>query len=106
MTTEDLRPEDLSPLFIPLKTEFYRAFQDGTKLEEFRVNGPRWNLNTCQIGRRVTLSHGYSSAERMTGVITGVRLIHDVATLPGWAACYGSKPGPCIAIRIAIISLP
>lgn len=57
------------PLFIPLKTEFYDRFADGSKTEELRLHGPRWNENTCRIGRAVTLSKGYGKANRMSGRI-------------------------------------
>lgn len=52
------KPE--KPLFIPLKTEWFRMFEDGTKDTEYRAYGPRWNENTCRVGRAVTVSHGYS----------------------------------------------
>jgi hypothetical protein len=57
------------PLFVPLKTEWFRAFASGSKREEFRVFGPRWNERTCAVGRRVTLSHGYSRRERLHGQV-------------------------------------
>lgn len=57
------------PLFIPLKREFYKKFKDGTKTEELRLYGKRWNENTCRIGRGVTLSLGYGRKNRMSGKI-------------------------------------
>ena len=57
------------PLFIPLKTEFYEAFKNGSKTEELRRYGPRWNHDTCLIGRHVILSRGYGKQNRMSGVI-------------------------------------
>jgi len=48
------------PLFIPLRTEWFRRFEDGTKDTEYRAYGPRWNERTCRIGRRAVISHGYS----------------------------------------------
>ena len=59
----------MKPLFIPLKTEYYEAFKDGSKTEELRLYGPRWNDNTCQPGREVTISKGYGKKNRMKGVI-------------------------------------
>lgn len=47
-------------LFIPLKKEWYRAFELGAKNTEFRAYGPRWNERTCRPGRKATLSCGYS----------------------------------------------
>lgn len=88
----------MKPLFIPLKTEFYLAFIDGTKNEEYRPEGPRWNRHTCAIGRRVVLSHGYGKADRCEGVITAFRSTMELP--PGWSACYGDRPGPVACITI------
>jgi len=57
------------PLFIPLKTQYYEAFADGSKLSEIRLHGPRWNADTCTPGRRVTLSKGYGKKDRLSGSI-------------------------------------
>jgi len=57
-------------LFVPLKTEYFRAFADGTKQTEYRIYGPRWNERVCRVGRRVVLSNGYGKRERLTGTIT------------------------------------
>lgn len=62
----------LKPLFIPLKTEFFRAFESGAKIVEYRAYGPRWNERTCMPGRSVVLSHGYSG-DRIKAMI--VRLV-------------------------------
>jgi hypothetical protein len=59
----------MKPLFIPLKTEFYEAFERGEKRSELRLYGPRWNEKTCPPGRPVVLSKGYGKAHRMTAVI-------------------------------------
>lgn len=47
------------PLFIPLKTMWFRAFESRTKEVEYRAYGPRWNERTCFIGRKAVLAHGY-----------------------------------------------
>ncbi len=60
---------NIKPLFIPLKSEYYEAFEDGTKTEEVRVYGARWNHKTCKVGREVVLSKGYGKHSRMTGKI-------------------------------------
>lgn len=57
------------PLFIPLKAEFFEAFQAGTKTEELRRYGPRWNERTCRVGRAVVLSRGYGRQARLQGRI-------------------------------------
>lgn len=56
-------------LFIPLKAEFYDAFAAGSKTEELRRYGPRWNERVCRIGRDVTLSRGYGKSARLSGRI-------------------------------------
>lgn len=59
----------MNPLFVPLKTKYFNEFASGEKTEELRAYGPRWNENTCPIGRQVTLSHGYGKNQRLTGKI-------------------------------------
>ncbi len=70
----------IKPLFIPLKTEYFNAFKDGTKKHEFRV-GNRWNEKHCTVGRKVTLSKGYGKHERLNGVITSFEVV-SVNDLP------------------------
>lgn len=57
------------PLFIPLKTEWFEAFERGEKRSELRRYGPGWNERTCRPGRSVTLSCGYGKHRRMTATI-------------------------------------
>lgn len=57
------------PVFIPLKTEWYNAFEAGTKQHELRKYGPRWNTEACRVGREVVISCGYGKHRRMRGVI-------------------------------------
>lgn len=61
----------MKPLFVPLKTEHFLAFRDGTKRVEYRLYGPRWNESTVVPGRAVTLSHGYSG-DRIVGTVTAM----------------------------------
>lgn len=91
------------PLFVPLKTEYYRAFENGEKREELRAYGPRWNETVCTVGRAVTLSHGYGLKERMSGKIWKFKRQHGTTfgstyqaailkcfgTLDIWIACIG-----------------
>lgn len=69
----------MKPLFIPLKTEYFRAFEIGTKRTEYRLYGPRWNEGTVLKGRSVTLSHGYSGA-RISGVVKRMRIMPNTIT--------------------------
>lgn len=55
-----------NPLFVPLKAEFYEAFERGDKTVEYRRYGPRWNERSCYPGRSATLSYGYGKQRRMT----------------------------------------
>lgn len=57
-------------LFIPLKRQWFDAFADGSKKVEYRLYGPRWNERVCRVGRRATISCGYSGA-RLYGVVEG-----------------------------------
>lgn len=59
----------MKPLFIPLKTEYFVAFADGSKRDELRRYGRRWNEKTCKVGRDVILSKGYGKKNRMPGRI-------------------------------------
>ncbi len=105
MTTTEPTPERLQskPLFIPLKREFFEAFEAGTKTEEFRQHGARWNERTCSIGRAVTLSLGYGRQRRIHGIVTGFRTAPAPLGVPaGWIACYGSEPSTAACIRIDI----
>lgn len=62
------------PLFIPLRTEYFRQFENGEKQIEYRRYGRGWNERTCLIGKRAILSHGYSGA-RLEAVIANFRII-------------------------------
>lgn len=93
----------MKPLFIPLKTEFFEAFALGEKTVEYRKHGPRWNAETCAIGREVVIRKGYGKIDRIRGVITGFWVDRNPTNLPGWTECYGVHPGDaavCIQIEV------
>lgn len=93
----------MKPLFIPLKSEYYDAFADGTKQTEFRPYGPRWNERTCREGREVILSRGYGRKHRMRGVVVDFRRYKWPTRTRLWKAIYGDKPiefAACIGIRV------
>lgn len=89
------------PLFIPLRSEYYEAFSNGSKTEELRLYGPRWNERACAVGRAVTLSKGYGKKKRMAGRIWKFKRQHGATfgstykeaildcygTLDVWIAC-------------------
>lgn len=67
----------MKPLFIPLKTEYFKAFEDGSKNTEFRIYGPRWNEKICAVGRKVVLSKGYGKQSRIHGTISSFIITHS-----------------------------
>jgi hypothetical protein len=91
-----------SALFIPLRGEYFDAFARGEKRTEYRRRGPRWNAETCAIGRRVVLSRGYGKGQRLTGVITGFCYDTIPSRLPGWLECYGHGAGDAACITITL----
>lgn len=64
----------IKPLFLPLKTEYFNAFKNGSKTHELRV-GARWGHIYCHIGRKVILSKGYGKYERLNGMITSFEAV-------------------------------
>lgn len=68
------------PLFIPLNTKHYEAFEDGSKIYELRLHGKRWHRGTCWAGRDVTLSKGYGKKNRLHGKV-GIVWITDTDCL-------------------------
>lgn len=93
------------PLFIPLKREYFEAFKRGDKTREYRPHGKRWNVSTCRIGRRVTLSLGYGKAHRLHGVVSDLTVETEPQTLHGWTECYGDKHGEALCIGIKLDTL-
>jgi hypothetical protein len=93
----------MKPLFIPLKKEFFEAFERGEKSEEFRLYGNRWNEKNCPLGRSVVLSCGYGKSRRLGGFIFNFRKDYSPESLPGWTACYGDKKGPAACIGVCVL---
>lgn len=92
----------MKPLFIPLKREYFEAFNNHTKHTEYRIYGPRWNERTCAVGREVVLSLGYGKRHRLLGVISAFAQDSLITKLESWKACFGNHRGPaaCITIRV------
>jgi hypothetical protein len=90
------------PLFIPLKREFFEAFERGEKTEEYRPMGPRWNHETCRHGREVVLSLGYGKGRRLRGKIVAFTVHHRAFELPGWVECYGDRKGEAAVIGVKL----
>lgn len=89
-------------LFIPLKRQFFEAFERGEKRFEYRTYGPRWNERTCVIGRRVTLSLGYGKQRRLAGEVVSFHTCATPQLIPGWSACYGDAHFTAAVIGIRI----
>ena len=101
---------ELKPLFIPLKREFFEAFERGTKKCEYRKHGKRWNRETCVPGRPVVLSLGYGKGRRLHGIVTDFNVSMSMAQSDAFIACYGIC-GPetacsCITIELNANMLP
>lgn len=66
------------PLFVPLKSEYFYQFKDGSKTDELRRYGQRWNENTCRIERRAVLSKGYGNHERLSAIISSFAKVNGL----------------------------
>ncbi len=75
-------------LFIPLKGEFFDAFEARTKNTEYRRYGPRWNEDTCRVGRRVVLSRGYGKQARLVGKVSGFEVATAGSVFADWAEYF------------------
>lgn len=64
----------MKPLFIPLRSAWFRAFEAKEKDTEYRAYGHRWNERTCFIGRKVVLAHGYGWP-RLNKKIVGFKML-------------------------------
>lgn len=92
--------KSICPLFLPLRRQFFEAFKNGSKDTEYRRRGPRWNADSCWVGRRVVIALGYTKT-RLYGKIVGFHYDNLPSKLPGWLECYG--PGgsaACIKIEL------
>lgn len=92
----------MTPIFIPLKSEFFEAFCSGTKDTEYRIHGPRWNANTCTVGRPVVISKGYGKHHRRTGVIVGFEASKEPMNTEAWRKCYGDRGDMAACIKIKL----
>jgi len=90
------------PLFIPLKSEFFKAFANGNKTVEYRKYGARWNEKTCSVGRPVVLSKGYGKKHRLNGVVRAFAVDKQITFSDDWIKCYGSSEGLAAHIYIEV----
>jgi hypothetical protein len=79
-----------TPLWVPLKAEYFDAFAAGTKTTEYRrLGGPLGQLKRLPVGRPVTLSRGYSGP-RLHMVIKAVSVV-SALSVPGCVQLYGRR---------------
>lgn len=92
----------MTPLFIPLKGEYYDQFASGQKDTEYRPYGPRWNERTCPVGREVVLSRGYGKQHRLRGTVDHFTVSKVVTQTDVWRRIYGTQyqVAACIRIRL------
>lgn len=64
--------DNLKPLFLPLKKEYFEAFENGSKLWEVRREGGSWQKKHLISGREIVLSCGYGKQRRLRWVIGNV----------------------------------
>lgn len=69
-------------LFVPLNSEWYYAFEDGTKDVELRGVNSRFNTDHVFTGRDVELRRGYSTGDSIWGSIGEVWEFKDIDTIP------------------------
>ena len=92
------------PLFIPLKTKWFRDFESGAKMTEYRAYGPRWNERTCRVGRHAILSHGYSG-DRLLRTVTRFNVI-DYKNAPRAAQEIFPSASHIAAIGLSVLPPP
>lgn len=69
-------------LFVPLKTEHYRAFEAGEKEWELRGINNQFNPEQVVKGRVVELRRGYSTDDSLWGTITDVATFDSLDVIP------------------------
>lgn len=94
----------MKALFIPLNTKYFEAFADGSKTEELRLYGPRWNKGTCKVDREVVLSKGYGKHARMKGKIWKFKKQHGTLFGSAYKAAIQDVYGT-LDVEIACISI-
>lgn len=86
--------------FIPLKREYFEAFESGTKTQEYRPASS--HFGKAKAGDTVLLSLGYGTRRRLTGVIRSVARTRCLDGLRGWRECYGHKHDEAVVINIVL----
>lgn len=68
-------------LFVPLTTEYWDAFNNGSKLWEVRNLGRNFSTQHVRVGRAVELRKGYSTSSSLWGVIHSVVVCNTAEAL-------------------------
>lgn len=91
------------PLWIPLKTEYFVAFERGEKAIEYRLYGGQWTERSVVPGRAAVLGHGYSGRRLSATVVKLEKRVMDTQIYgPGRliACIHLQVHGPiCVAPR-------
>jgi len=83
-----------NPLFLPLKTEFFNAFKDGTKTHEYRRHGRQFTKKNWFPGRRVNLRRGYSTNDNLYGTVTSFKVFRKSEIIGSLAKTITDLYGP------------
>ena len=82
------------PLFVPLKSQYYYEFKNGTKTRELRRGSDkRWSAKNCRVGRAATLSRGYGKQDRLSATVSAHKVWRVRGLSPrdyaAFVDCYG-----------------
>ena len=77
-----------TPLFIPLRREWFDKIERGEKDTEYRAYGPRWNERTCRVGRPATVSLGYGKRRRLAKRVIAFTALNWIDAPPEAQAIY------------------
>jgi hypothetical protein len=84
----------LKPFFMPLKTEYFEQFKNGTKSYELRKYSNRFCRAKFPIGRHVILSKGYGKKHRLIGTVAHINIVmaDELSIIDRKAVvdCYGN----------------
>ena len=71
-------------LFLPLNTDRYDMFFNGSKTWEIRGESNRFNIDTVRTGRAVEIRKGYQKKGALWGKIGRIQITSDIFNLSKW----------------------
>ena len=100
-------------LVVPLKEQYFRAFQRGTKTWELRAVGPMFNPERVQTGRLVLLMRAYTK-DQLEGTIGRIETSTDYRKLSGdalqglelWHPGWGPKESTTLVSAVVSPGTP